>query len=328
MPSRPSFTLYSIDNQKEVHPNLPTRAYKRLTFLQSYMRSVPIFLVGEDTIDALYHTDRTGINPHCLKDKLLNDTKIFHQSDILWRFIAESDCCSYKLSPLGLYVYKLSEAEQQDLINKVSPKEEKKREEMAPFLKGPAIFLCPDRIFKDSSNGDEELIFEAVLIHELVHAYKPDFFWSRDFYQQEWGRLIEESLANAISLLHFRPEEQKPLEDFMKRQPLEYAAYDYWLAEGYLVNTYVSQEAPAILEAWREISRVSLSSIVREWRRVAEKVHRSIRQMSPNPITHLLDKQEPMLREYAYTPSFEHTEYATRSVALAVALSILNWVLA
>lgn len=85
----------------------------------------------------------------------------------------------------------------------------------------PSIFICPERIYNQKSNPD--IIFQNVAIHELVHAYI-----NRE-YKNDYEKIIEESLTNAIAFLHFKDDEKEDIIEFIKKQPIEYKRCYFWL---------------------------------------------------------------------------------------------------
>ena len=75
-----------------------------------------------------------------------------------------------------------------------------------------SIYICPERIKSDR-------LFPFVLIHELVHAYL-------DSKNKVHGEVIEESIANAVALLHYRNSE---VFELINGQTAEYKGCYFWL---------------------------------------------------------------------------------------------------
>jgi hypothetical protein len=75
-----------------------------------------------------------------------------------------------------------------------------------------SIYICPERIKSDK-------LFPFVLIHELVHAYL-------DSKNKVHGEVIEESIANAVALLHYRNSE---VFELINGQTAEYKGCYFWL---------------------------------------------------------------------------------------------------
>jgi hypothetical protein len=83
-----------------------------------------------------------------------------------------------------------------------------------------SIYICPERIKSDK-------LFPFVLIHELVHAYL-------DSKNKVHGEVIEESIANAVALLHYRNSE---VFEFINGQSAEYKGCYFWLESfNYLIS--------------------------------------------------------------------------------------------
>jgi len=78
--------------------------------------------------------------------------------------------------------------------------------------KNSSIYICPERIKSDK-------LFPFVLIHELVHAYL-------DSKNSVHGEVIEESIANAVALLHYRNSE---VFELINGQSAEYKGCYFWL---------------------------------------------------------------------------------------------------
>jgi hypothetical protein len=78
--------------------------------------------------------------------------------------------------------------------------------------KNSSIYICPERIKSDR-------LFPFVLIHELVHAYL-------DSKNSVHGEVIEESIANAVALLHYRNSE---VFELINGQTAEYKGCYFWL---------------------------------------------------------------------------------------------------
>jgi hypothetical protein len=86
--------------------------------------------------------------------------------------------------------------------------------------KNSSIYICPERIKSDK-------LFPFVLIHELVHAYL-------DSKNKVHGEVIEESIANAVALLHYRNSE---VFELINGQTAEYKGCYFWLESfNYLIS--------------------------------------------------------------------------------------------
>jgi hypothetical protein len=127
----------------------------------------------------------------------------------------------------------------------------------------PAAFVCPERCAAEvegvatSLNQGRalECAVAQVVFHELTHAWL-DTDLAR--YRTSWGRLIEESLCEAESSLHFDEIDEKPDRALVNRLlldgPIEYRSFRFWnrLANGprhfHMPFEFDSVE---IMELWR-----------------------------------------------------------------------------
>jgi len=117
----------------------------------------------------------------------------------------------------------------------------------------PSVFICNERV-EDIGNdmiarGSYEPkdyglcfknLFSAVFLHELTHAYIKT---PMSIYSKPWGKLIEESLCNAVAYRQIKNwKARSMLSRFFLSQPLEYTGYSY-----FQVN---SEKFIPILEFW------------------------------------------------------------------------------
>lgn len=92
----------------------------------------------------------------------------------------------------------------------------------------PAIFLCCERIVDQASRLGipHHLVMDKVYYHELGHAIMdtlPDGVPNP--YLETWGRIVEESLANAIAYRSFKGTEARWVQRLIQDQPAEYLGY-------------------------------------------------------------------------------------------------------
>jgi hypothetical protein len=92
----------------------------------------------------------------------------------------------------------------------------------------PAIFLCCERIVDWASRLgiSPHLVMDKVYYHELGHAIMdtlPD--GAPNPYLESWGRIVEESLANAVAFRCFRGREALWVQRLIQDQPAEYRGY-------------------------------------------------------------------------------------------------------
>ncbi len=92
----------------------------------------------------------------------------------------------------------------------------------------PAIFLCCERIRRHAATegAPYELALDKTYYHELGHAIM-DTLPARapNPYNETWGRVIEESLANLIAYERFEGTEAIWIQRLIQRQPAEYLGY-------------------------------------------------------------------------------------------------------
>jgi len=92
----------------------------------------------------------------------------------------------------------------------------------------PAIFLCCERIVDWASRVgvSHHLVMDKVYYHELGHGVMdtlPD--GAPNPYFETWGRIVEESLANAIAYRCFKGKEALWVQRLIQDQPAEYLGY-------------------------------------------------------------------------------------------------------
>jgi hypothetical protein len=92
----------------------------------------------------------------------------------------------------------------------------------------PAIFLCCERIVDWASRVgvSHHLVMDKVYYHELGHGVMdtlPD--GAPNPYFETWGRVVEESLANAIAYRCFKGKEALWVQRLIQDQPAEYRGY-------------------------------------------------------------------------------------------------------
>jgi hypothetical protein len=93
---------------------------------------------------------------------------------------------------------------------------------------GPAIFLCPERIVDRGAREGvpTALVQDQVYYHELAHALMDTADTAPDPYQEPWGLVVEESLANWVAASRFQGSEALAVHRLIKGQPPEYLGYE------------------------------------------------------------------------------------------------------
>lgn len=161
----------------------------------------------------------------------------------------------------------------------------------------PAIFLCCERIVDWASRVgvSHHLVMDKVYYHELGHGVMdtlPD--GAPNPYFETWGRIVEESLANAIAYRCFKGKEALWVQRLIQDQPAEYLGYAsachfavIWLNLeslrdwGYRLGWfwwYDLENALRNLERGRWFSVYELTELHRE----LTKLHRELTELSRN----------------------------------------------
>ena len=218
----------------------------------SALRKVPVFWVGEALMDKLYDPWRTVLlNPDCV-DKALevmgeridpekSGEAFIRDLDRFWERLAE---CSGKAATVyrpatGVYIRELDEAAVKHIASarRKTGKGGAVAAGAAIAVGKPAAFVCPERCAAEvegvATSLNEKRALECavaqVVFHELTHAWL-DTDLAR--YRTPWGRLIEESLCEADSSLHFDEVDEKPDRALVNRLlldgPIEYRSFRFW----------------------------------------------------------------------------------------------------
>jgi len=200
----------NVDSGVKVPANIWNKVGGRLTYLATAYTNVPIYLVNPDTMDKIKPPE-TGYDPECVKRSM---EKIRGSEDYRRRYAETiekaweilSECKGITYSMVGVYT------EDAHKIREHTGENEPR-----------AIFICPERIY-NSNHSKPDIVFQFVVIHELAHAYQG---MCKD-YSKEWGKVIEESLANAVAYSHFEKKEKNAILEHISQQPCEYKGYTFW----------------------------------------------------------------------------------------------------
>ncbi|MFN4074019.1 MAG: hypothetical protein ACK4G4_11500 [Thermus sp.] len=133
-----------------------------------------------------------------------------------------------------------------------------------PKPQGPAIFLCPERIldWADRNGANPHLVLDKVYYHELAHALMDT---GPTPYEEHWGRVVEESLANWVAFGRFRGKEARWVQRLIEDQPAEYQGYAH-LGEALWVHPQVVADFERFLWHLRHFWEEFL-----DWRRWARR---------------------------------------------------------
>jgi len=217
--------------------------------------SLPVFLVNPNQMDMLYPREyRRALDPERVRPLLEEEAQREAQKrkreqetgewrerreeepdffDRLQR--SEADARGWtkysKVVTVGLY-FRLQQYNQQfrdSVLGKGDPSLRTAEAENA-FLnhQAPAIFLCCERIVDWASRVgvSHHLVMDKVYYHELGHGVMdtlPD--GAPNPYFETWGRIVEESLANAIAYRCFKGKEALWVQRLIQDQPAEYLGY-------------------------------------------------------------------------------------------------------
>ncbi|MCL6535866.1 MAG: hypothetical protein K6U77_07310 [Armatimonadetes bacterium] len=217
--------------------------------------NLPVFLVNPNQMDMLYPPEyRRALDPERTR-KLLQEEALREaqkrereQETGEWRERREEEPDFFdrlqrseedqigwskysEVIPVGLYLH-LERCNQNFRSGVLKQGDENVRTAEAEntFLnhQAPAILLCCERIV-DWANRlgiSHHLVMDKVYYHELGHAIMdtlPD--GAPNPYLKSWGRIVEESLANAIAYRCFKGKEARLVQRIMREQPAEYLPY-------------------------------------------------------------------------------------------------------
>ena len=256
----PAFTLFlmkgiNLNSDTDVPEYIWNKIYGRLTYLTPVYERVPIYLVDEPTMDRIHPPERS-LSMDILKERLpgimgglkeeaeqimkerRNNEREGNREEELprWASIIEEGLSMFSQSVfVGYGVYMENFQPQPELADDLTEILEKRTEynkalkeqilaQHPHYPAGEVIFICPERIYRHEK---PELLFQKVVIHELAHAFVGGERY--EDYERGYGRVIEESLANAVALSHFRKKETPALKAFIATQPPEYRGCYFWI---------------------------------------------------------------------------------------------------
>ncbi len=173
--------------------------------LADAMKRVPVYLVDEETMDKFYPPQkRRLLNEECIKELLYSEELREIPEEVLERCFREA---VGKMVAVGLYLKDVPD----DL-----------REEI---YEEPVILICPERCvdWGSKTGVPAEFVFTKVLFHEVAHAYLDVKRVRNRYYDTWWGKVIEESFANYITLTRFKSySDRSKAIKLIVEQPLEY----------------------------------------------------------------------------------------------------------
>ncbi len=245
----------------------------------SALRKTPVFWVSETLMDKLYDPWRTILlNSECI-DKAVEGAgekidpeksggAFISDLDSFWERLAE---CSGKAATVytpvtGVYIQKLDEA----AVKHIASARKKTGKTGTGIAVGmAAAFVCPERCAARieglatslTEMQSVEYSTAQVVFHELAHAWlKTD----PARYRTPWGRLIEESICEAESSLHFDNKEEKSGRALINRLllegPIEYRSFRFWNRLE-ISPWHESRSLSDIMEMWKRYSYDSLFEV-------------------------------------------------------------------
>jgi len=218
----------NVDSGVKVPANIWDKVGGRLTYLATPYTNVPIYLVNPSTMDKI-RPPEMGYNPECVKRSMKDVREVIKREremeklrewktgeravvrepevdavERTWQILSE--CKGMTYPTVGVYT------EDSPTIREYTSEKETR-----------AIFICPERIY-NSNHSKPDIMFQFVVIHELAHAYHGMCM----YYSNDWGKVIEESLANAVAYAHFKKKEKNAILEHISQQPCEYKGYTFW----------------------------------------------------------------------------------------------------
>ncbi|MFT0753114.1 hypothetical protein [Synechococcus sp. RC10A2] len=216
--------------------------------------SLPVFLVNPNQMNMLYPREyRRALDPERIRPLLQEEVEREARErdregeletrrepqegeqdlfDRLKRYEEEEGWLKYsRVVAVGLYL-RLGQHNQQfqDQVLQLGDPNVRTAEAENAFLNHqlPTIFLCCERIVNWASRLgiSHHLVMDKVYYHELGHAIMdtlPD--GAPNPYLESWGRIVEESLANAVAFRCFRGREALWVQRLIQDQPAEYRGY-------------------------------------------------------------------------------------------------------
>ncbi len=263
----------NINSKLEVKEEDIIFAVNRTGILSSIYFEIPVYFVDPSLMDQIYPPEkRKFIDPRCVKNILSKHCEkdpepLLHKADEMWERIEN---CREPSPFVVMGVYFSNTRRIRDIVRDATG---------FNVPPGRGIFICPERIhgvaedYGDFYPSAFRLLFAAVLIHELAHAYMDEGKWS----DEAWERVIEESLANAFVLKclweELRDEMNKYiLTEFLSTQPIEYRGYRFFVSEQQVAGVGLE----ALGKSWGDRTITSYASMAMHRIRVP-----SLRMVSP-----------------------------------------------
>ncbi|GIX40524.1 MAG: hypothetical protein KatS3mg129_0257 [Leptospiraceae bacterium] len=204
-------TIQNYDSKIDITPYINsdfiTKIEERMDSLLKEITSIPIYLVNEETMDKIYPPQKLkSIDQECVIYKLekISLPSSFKEIEKILEECERLIPHTKYVIAVGVYIRNIP------YFIKINRND-------------PVIFICPERCenWAKRLNIDPLVIFQKVIYHEYGHAYM-DVDTTYNYYDTRFGKLIEESLANLIALLHYKRNEVLEIIKIIYNQPMEY----------------------------------------------------------------------------------------------------------
>jgi hypothetical protein len=285
--------------------------------------SLPVFLVNPNQMDMLYPREyRRALDPERIRPLLQEEVEREARErdregeletrrepqegeqdlfDRLKRYEEEGWLKYSRVVAVGLYLRRGQHNQQfQDQVLQLGDPNVRTAEAENAFLNHqlPTIFLCCERIVDWASRLgiSHHLVMDKVYYHELGHAIMdtlPD--GAPNPYLESWGRIVEESLANAVAFRCFRGREALWVQRLIQDQPAEYLGYAaasklwvgpvFLMRRGIFLDWYYRSLRELVWYWWRETEDV-LEALERgEWHPRVARTLIEVLRLLPMPLT-------------------------------------------
>lgn len=256
--------LQNYDSQIRITNDIENYAISALGFLTNTFDNTPVYLVCPDTMDKIYPPrKRICLNRECVEKmlkKLADEKKANEGAFDRSRKEEGTSTGSKRITEANredsrtrreMDEKETEDKREEDIWDKIGEcarKTVSKTIAIGVYVENPtvvnveqrpSVFICNERV-EDIGNdmiarGSYEPkdyglcfknLFSAVFLHELTHAYIKT---PMSIYSKPWGKLIEESLCNAVAYRQIKNwKARSMLSRFFLSQPLEYTGYSYF----------------------------------------------------------------------------------------------------
>lgn len=254
----------NYDSQIRITNDIENYAISALGFLANTFDNTPVYLVCPDTMDKIYPPrKRICLNRECVEKmlkKLADEKKANEGAFDRSRKEEGTSTGSKRITEANredsrtrreMDEKETEEKREEDIwdkINECAQETVSKTIAIGVYVENPtvvnveqrpSVFICNERV--DDIGNDMiargsyqpkdyglcfKNLFSAVFLHELTHAYIKT---PSSIYSKTWGKLIEESLCNAVAYRQIKNwKARSMLSRFFLSQPIEYTGYSYF----------------------------------------------------------------------------------------------------